>query len=361
MQILNKLQERQTSNKKRRMMKSLRHFWLFIFLLPACGQNKVKPAEEDITRVKVIPVAYEKLIIPVHSAGIVASTEEMKLSFKTGGIIAKIYVKEGDKVHEGDVLAALNLSEIKASEDMAENGYEKAYRDWQRAKNLYSDTVATLEQYQNATTALEIAKSNLAIARFNLAHSTITAPDDGVILKQLSKANEITAPGYPVFLFGSAGKYWKVKGGLSDRDVVRVNPGDSAVVTLDAYPGISFPAVVELVSGMSNPMTGTYEVEFYLDGMGNKIIAGMIAGTDIFPAAGDSSVKLPVGAVVDAGPNGGYIYAVNDSGIAVRYRITIKAMLGSEISVEGIPEGIHEVVSEGTAYLHDGMKVQVIR
>ena len=177
----------------------------------------------------------------------------LKLSFKTGGIVASVNVKEGDRVKKGDLLAALDLSEIKANVVQAQNGYEKALRDIERVENLYRDSVATLEQKQNATTALNVAKSTLEIARFNLAHSSITAPGDGIILKQLSRRNEMVAAGYPVFFFGSSGKQWKIKANLSDRDIVRVNPGDSAVVNFDAHPEVEFCAVVDQVGGIANP------------------------------------------------------------------------------------------------------------
>jgi multidrug efflux system membrane fusion protein len=342
-------------------MKKIKFFWLLILLLAACHDAPVKHTGEETTRVRVVRIAPGGISVPVHTSGILASSDEMKLSFKTGGIVAKISVREGDKVKKGDILASLNLSEITANVNLAKNGYEKAYRDWNRVKNLYSDTVATLEQYQNATTAVEIAKSNLEIARFNFAHSTINAPDDGVILKQLVKENEIVSAGYPVFLFGSTGKYWKVRCGLPDRDIVRVNPGDSASVKLDTYPGINFSAFVEQVSEMSNPMTGTYETELNLNGMGRRLASGFIAAVDIYPEEMEKFIKLPVGAVVDADGKEGFVYAVNDSGAAVKYKIEIKAISGSEVAVRGIPAGINEVVSEGTAYLRDGMRVKIIR
>jgi RND family efflux transporter MFP subunit len=285
----------------------------------------------------------------------------MKLSFKAGGIVAGVNVREGDKVKKDQILAELNLSEIRASVNIASSGYEKTLRDWNRAKNLYTDTVATLEQYQNASTALEIAKSNLEIARFNLRHSTIKAPADGIILKQLVKENELVSSGYPVFLFGVSGESWKVKSGLSDRDIVRINQGDSAAVTFDAYPGVTFPAEVEQISGISNPMTGTYEIELSLNGTGYRLAAGFIAGVDVFPAKKTAVLKIPVGAIIDADGESGYVYSVDESGRAVKAHINIISITGSFAAVSVITGDITEIVSEGAAYLKDGMKVEVVK
>lgn len=334
---------------------------VLLSIAAGCRQSPEISDKEEITRVKVTDIASEETVVSIHSNGVLVSSEQLKLAFKTGGLLAKVNVKEGDNVKKGDLLAELDLSEIEAGVNLAMNGYEKAKRDWTRARNLYNDTVATLEQYQNATTALNIAKSNLDIAQFNLTHSTIRAPGDGVILKQLVRENELVATGYPVFLFGTRGKFWKVKSGMSDRDIVKIYPGDSAVVVFDAWPGIKFPAVVDQVSEMADPLTGTYETELNLDGMGYRLATGFIAGVDIFPSLLVNHSMIPVASLVNAEGGKGFVYYVNDSGTVQKAMVDIGSVSGSGIAVNGIPEGVTEIISEGVVYVREGMKVEVIK
>lgn len=334
---------------------------LIILLSLTCKNSEVKTTSLESIRVKVTGVITKAISIPVHTNGILVSSEELKLSFKTGGIVAMIHVKEGDRVKKNDLLASLNLSEIKANVNQAENGYEKALRDYARAENLYRDSVVTLELKQNATTALNVAKSTLDIATFNLTHSEILAPDNGLILKQLVKANELVPPGYPVFLFGSMGKYWKVKAGLSDKDVININRGDSAAVLIDAYPSVRFSAIVDHVGEMANPYTGTYEIELLLKESVYRLASGFIAGVDLFPAAKKIFSMVPVGSIMEADGQEGYIYVVTGTQTAQKVKIEIETIIGSMGAVKGIPEKVTEVVSEGAAYLKDGMKVEVVK
>jgi len=343
------------------MNKATLYFLFCLLLATGCRNEAPIPPKNETTRVRIMDISSGTLKASIHSSGILSSEEEIKLSFKTGGIVAKINVNEGAVVKKGETLAALNLSEISANAEMAGNGYEKALRDWTRAKNLYADSVATLEQFQNATTALNVAKSNLEIARFNLVHSSIKAPADGTILKQLVKENELVGPGYPVFLFGSKGKFWKVRSGISDRDVVKINPGDTAAVAIDAWPGIRFSAIVDQVSTMANPMTGTFDAELSLDDMGYRLASGFIAGVDIYPSGSEKYVLLPVGAVIDADDRSGFIFSVTDSSTAVRYPVSVEAIRGAEVAVKGIPEGVRRVITEGAAYVKDGMKVEIVK
>jgi RND family efflux transporter MFP subunit len=336
-------------------------FILAVLISAGCRNESVKTRSQEVTGVRLVRVSPETLSIPVLSTGVLISSEEVKLSFKMGGIVAKIRVKEGDRVKKGDILAALNLSEINAQVNLASVGHDKALRDYTRAKNLYTDSVATLEQMQNASSALNAAKSTLDIARFNLAHSEIIAPENGVILKQFVNANELISSGYPVFLFGSSEKNWKVKTGLSDRDIVRINAGDSAIVTLDAWQGIRFPAIVDQVGEMANPLTGTYEIEMTLNKTSYRLATGFIAGVEIFPSKKETFITIPVGAIVEADGESGYIFFVSDSMSAQKIKIEIVTIRGSKAAIKGNLNGIREIVSEGAAYLRDGIEVKIVK
>jgi RND family efflux transporter MFP subunit len=330
-------------------------------MIAGCGNEQPKSASAGPSSVKIIEVSPESVSIPVHSSGILLSSEELKLSFKTGGIVSGIPVREGEKVRKGQVIASLNLSEINAQVNLAQNGYDKALRDFNRARNLYADSVATLEQLQNATSALTAANSNLEIALFNMSHSKIIAPDNGVILRQFVRENELVSQGYTVFLFGTSGKNWKVKTGLSDRDIVRINSGDSAIITFDAWPGVRFPAFVDQVGEMANPATGTYDTELSLSDNGYRFAAGFVGAADIFPAKKESYLLIPVGSIIEADGQSGYVFTVSDSNTVKKIRVTIVTISGNRAAVTGTPAGIREIVSEGAAYLRDGEKVKVVK
>jgi RND family efflux transporter MFP subunit len=344
------------------MSKPLLFFYLLLAsVLTGCREKPAGRVVIEPVAVKAGNAAKEAISIPVHSSGILVSSEEMRLSFKTGGIVERILTREGDRIKKGQLLARLNMSEINAQVSLAVTGYDKALRDYNRAKNLHADSVVTLEQLQNASSALSAAKSNLDIARFNQSHSEIKAPDNGIVLRQLVKVNELVSPGYPVFLFGTTGRHWKVKTGLSDRDIVKVSPGDSASVILDAWPGIKFPAVVEQLGEMANPMTGTYDAELLMKDSGYRMAAGFIASVDIYPSVKDTFVLVPVGSVVEADGQAGYIFSITDSMTARKIKVGIITVSGDRTAIKTGIEEIGLIVTEGAAYLRDGDKIKIVK
>ena len=258
-------------------------FVLFSAAIVACGAKEEEKSKEDIIPVKVEEVKKSEIAMPIRTSGKIEASLESNLSFKIPGIIKSINIKEEQTVKKGEVLASLDLSEIKANVTKAENGYEKAKRDYARAENLYNDKVATLEQLQNAKTGLEVAESDLKIARFNLEHSIIKAPANGKVLKKFVEVNEMINTGYPVFTFGSNGGNWKMLVGVADVDVVKISLNDTAIVKFDAFPGVEFKASVGAVGQGADPGTGTYEIQLLIDKNNYPLVSGFIGKAEIYP------------------------------------------------------------------------------
>jgi multidrug efflux system membrane fusion protein len=332
---------------------------LLVFAALACNHAPRQQQETVLTRVKTTGVSRQKVSFPVRASGLVVPVHEVKLSFKTGGIIEALYADNGTRVTRGTLLATLNLAEIEAQVNQAESACSKAERDYNRANNLFRDSVATLEQFQNAETGFNVAKSTLEAARFNLQHSRIYAPENGVILRRLAEEHEVIAPGYPVFVFGITGRNWKIKAGLADRDYVRVQTGDSAVVTLDAYPGKVFNAVVSRLGEAANPLTGTYETEFILDDKGERLATGFVANVEIFPSRTADHYLVPVEALVDADGSKGFVFVLTDSSHVRKTEVDITGIRGLWAAVNGSFPQPAEVVTSGAAYLSDGERVLV--
>jgi len=327
-------------------------------MISSCKQKapSEEATEEDV-HVKTQVVKEQVVSLPVRTSGRLSSKTEIKLSFKTGGIIEKIFVDEGQVVRKDKLLARLNLEEISSQVRQAELALQKAQRDFARAENLYRDSVATLEQYQNARTGLELAQANAKIARFNLEYSEIRAPSDGKILKKLAEENEITGPGYPVLFFASTEANWVVRVNLTDKDIVRVNLLDSAGVVFDAWPGRSLICQVSETGKAADPYTGTYEVELTMLEKPDNLTSGFIGKVTIFPSDTTSYPVIPVGALIDGKGSSGTVYILkNDT--AARKDIMIHSITDEGIVVgEGLKAG-DEIIVEGGSFIKEGVRVK---
>jgi multidrug efflux system membrane fusion protein len=327
--------------------------------LVACGPvEREKEEVEKPVRVKVRAVEIKEFRIPVRATGILGTATEMKLSFKTGGIIREVHVGEGVSVARGEVLAVLDLSEITAQVNQARIGLEKAERDLERAANLYQDSVVTLEQYQNARSAYELAKSQKSVADFNLQHSRIIAPANGKVQKVLVETNEVIGPGYPAILFASTENDWVVRAALTDKDIVRLSIGDSARIRMDAFPNVDFSAIVTELGSVADPVTGSYEVELLLQETLPQFRTGFFSRVEIFPAGLEHSMVVPIESLIDASDRDATVF-IYDQGRARLRRIETGLILGAEVVVTlGLEPG-DLVITDGARYLKDDMEVEL--
>lgn len=331
-----------------------------IVLLSGCRTQK-NENEMPVEKIPVRLATVERLLLsrPIHATGFLAAMEESKLSFMIGGILEDISVKEGDRVQKGQMLACLKQNEIEALFNQAKSGLGKAERDLVRAENLYRDSVATLEQTQDARTALELAQSQFHIAEFNLQHSKIIAPSEGKILKTLTERNEMIGPGYPVILFGSGRKDWVLKVGLPDREVVRCKINDPAEVSFDAYPDQIFHAKIAQIAGAPDPMSGLFETELRINPVSVALMTGFIGRVTIFPSDRSMVTVIPISALVNGSGNHGFVYTVKDS-VAQKIPVNIAFFMDSGVAIREPLEDVGRVVSEGASYLRQDAEVVMI-
>jgi RND family efflux transporter MFP subunit len=334
--------------------------WCIIILLSGCNPAPVKEAtEKKALQVKVWKVERREFKLPVRAAGMLSTTTDTKLSFKTGGIIKQMNVREGEDVRRGDILAVLDLSEINAQVNQARIGLERAQRDLKRAKNLYQDSVVTLEQYQNASSAFELALSQKKIADFNLEHSRIKAPSNGEIQKILVESNELIAPGYPAILFTSTESDWVVRVALTDKDIVKFSIGDSAHVEMDAFPEIHFPARITELGVIGDPVTGTYEAELQILRTDPQFRTGFIARSYIFPTNTSSAVVVPLESLIGASDNSATVFVYIEGEIS-RRRVRTGRIIDDLIVVSDGLEAGELVVTEGAKYIMKDTQVSPV-
>jgi membrane fusion protein, multidrug efflux system len=327
------------------------------------GHSQTATINEDVIAVKVQPVTTSQYAPVLKYSGAMASTAEARLSFKIGGIVSKIYVKEGDHVVKGQLLATLDLTEINAQVQQANQGVEKVQRDVNRVKNLYNDTVATLEQVQNATTQLQVAEEGLRIARFNQQYAQIRATESGTILKKLMNEGELANPGTPVFMVnGTAGNEWVIRFGVSDKDWAVLKKGDKAAVEIDAYPNKTFTGIITEIAQGADAASGTYEVEVKVLPGGARFAAGLFSTVRLQPAAQQTVTIVPIEALTEASDKTGYIYTVNADGKTItKNKVAIAFLENNKAAIVSGLDSAKEVITEGVGYLTDKSVVKVIK
>ena len=335
-------------------------FILFRIAVIGCSEPKPVQKTDNSIPVKVISSDALNENEPVETSGLLSSEQQSNLSFKTGGIINRIFVKEGDHVNNGQVLASLNMTEVNAQLNQAEEGFNKAKRDAQRTANLFKDSVSTREQLENTQTALTIAKKSLDIARFNAAQSTIRANTTGVVLKKLANEGEQVAGGTPIlYIGGVANKDWIVKCGITDKDRSRISGSEKVELNFDVFPQTLTGVVKSLAQG-SDAGSGLYQAEIRLNPTDAKLISGLFAKVKIYPFGKTDLLSVPVDALVEGKNDSAYVFtSVNNR--AVKKAVKVAYLKGDKAFISSGLLATDQIIREGSAYLTNGSPIKIIR
>ena len=319
------------------------------------------PTPEKIINVKVEPIFTTSKVMPITSTGILTPKDQIRLSFKIGGVISEIYVQEGQTVKKGQLIAKLNQAEINAHIGKAELALQKAERDLKRAQDMYADTVGTLEIVENATTGRDIAVSNLSIAKFNQDYVNLYAPANGKILMRLAEPLEVTGPGNPIVVLTPTGKAQVMKVGLADKDVVKVKVGNRAIVTFDAYPGETFNARISEIAELPDQQTGSFPVEFTIQSKGKILRNGFIGKIEIAPSSALTFYKIPIEALAEMTSETAYIYVPDHKNKTARRIAVIPQEIGTDYFtiIKNNQLVLEEVITDGSAYLSDGAGINL--
>lgn len=328
-----------------------------LLFINACGTKNTAETTSvsEAIPVKLMELESQQTSMTVDATGSFSTDDETFLSFKTGGITGEIFVRAGDPVRKGQLLATLVVTEVAAQVNQAKLGLAKATRDYERVKNLYADSVATLEQLQNATTAKELAQQQLEAASFNLEHSEIRAKNDGVVLRKMVNSGQVVAPGTPILQTSSKGKAdWILKVAVSDYQWAAINPKDEATISTDAFPDSIIRGIVLSKSEQIDPATGSFIIDIQLvNGRSLPIASGMFGKARIQTSGKSNVWNIPYESLLDGNGSSGYVFVTNDQKVASRVPVTISAIRENEVVVSKGLEGYKYLIISGSAYLTD--------
>ena len=121
----------------------------------------------------------------------------------------------------------------------------------QRAQEAAAQVAVATAALRGADARVAAAKAARDQAALNLSYTTIMAPASGIMSRKNVEVGQLVQPGQPMMTVVPMDDIWVVAN-LKETQIQEVVPGDSAIIEVDAYPGIRFHAHVESVS----PATG---------------------------------------------------------------------------------------------------------
>lgn len=363
-------------------------WWLqgmYVFILlwmigaVACqrGEKRTMDGEAQeirATRVKVAPVRKGEVVNDLALTGTVEPIRKLKVVPQISGMVGQIFVREGDRVIRGQLLAKLDtkathlqLKQAEAAVAVAEANLNSATKDWERIQTLRGQNTVSPQQFEKAQWAYEAAQARLRQAqaavnliRHRLEVSEMRAPFAGIITTKHLEEGDIINPGMPgaegVVTLMDISKV-KIRVHVPEVDIGKVAIGQPVEARVDAYPEQTLTGTVTNMNWAANPVSRSFEVEVTLPNEAMWLKSGMYARVRIFTVRHADVLVVPARAVLSEGEEK-VVFVVNGSK-AQKRAIQVGIMGEDEVEVvQGVVEG-EPVIVEGNYGLTDGAMVEV--
>lgn len=345
-----------------------------LLVLQGCEEPPI-PVKEEVTRpAKMFTVEAPGASQIRSFPGEVKATDEAELAFRVSGEISEMLATRGMRVKQGDLLARLDPSDYQAALDQARAQHKLAKTQFERVKGLVEKQLISEADYDTREAEYRVAQSTLKRAQNDLKYTSVYAPFDGVVARQLAENFERVSAGQ-VILVMQTGEMVDVIVDIPETIIARVErrpEGDSpdpVKVRFDSIGDQIFDAYYKEHETQADTATLTYKVTFSLpapDGM--NVLPGMTATiiadlSGLFKGESEGflvpieSVFAAEDAPVDSSIR--YVWKVDPADQRTRRaEVTVGQLSGDSIAVHSGLEAGDVLIAAGVSAVYENMPVR---
>jgi RND family efflux transporter MFP subunit len=364
-------------------------FLLLVVLAVACGKSsdkkselqklkkqqdelmlKIKALETELavndttSKIKTTSVAVteakpEEFNHYIEVQGKVDGQDNIAVSAQMPGAITAVYVKEGDNVRAGQVLAQIDNSVLKQQIANTKQQLDFATSLYIKQKALWDQQIGSEVQYLTAKNNKENLEKGIATLNDQLEMTRIKSPINGSVEEVNLKIGQMASPGLPavrVVNFTNA----KVVAEIAEAYAPKVKPGNKVIVFFPDF-NTEVQSTIRFTSKYINPVNRTFISEVHLGPSKVEYRANMMAVVKINDYSNPKSFNIPITLIRDS-QSGKYIYVAKEENgrlVARRQPVTVGNTYNGLAEIkQGIAEG-DKIITTGFNSLMDGELIQV--
>ena len=337
-------------------MKNSIFLMFLIFFISSCGKDE--PVKETpIPKIAWMEVSVQGVEQTRKLSGQLNPREGASLSFNDGGYVTDVNVDLGTKVKKGQVLARLSQRDPKSIFLSAQADYVNKDSYYKRMKVARESKAVSQQDVADAKTELEIAASNLAIAKKGLDDTVLRAPYDGTItFKDVDAAQQVFI-GETLFKIDS-GEGLEVSVYVPETLIKKLVQDNIYTVTFPAVKGFEMKAVLKEI-GTQATRANSFPVVLYLLEQSAELRAGMTAEVSfVYVQDIEESILIPNSALGVGNEQSSFVY-VFDPNTSKLKKVMVKPLniTNNDVYVQGNIKSGDIIAVAGVPYLRENQEV----
>lgn len=335
-------------------------------------QRWVMPSRATLVETSVVKASINVANPPLLTAtGYLVANKQAKITPKISGKVMRLNFDVGAKVHEGDVLAILESTNLQAQLDEASASLGEAQREYTRQAALWKQGVTSRSLLDNAEAQLKAARAKVEQVRINKGDMVIRAPFSGTIATKNTEVGEVissvalgqvagTLPAGAICTLVDLNTL-EVEADVNEGSIGQIREGQPAEVSVDAFPGKKWKGVVRQIIPTADRAKATVKVKVRILDPGERLLPEMSATASFLQSersAQELGEQPKIWVPQNAIANGRVAIVRADHRVELRVVNTGVVRDGRVEITSGLREG-ERIVSEGAANLSDGQLVRV--
>lgn len=337
-------------------------------LISACSGDDEPASNGDEEMTKTVNVE-TKTITPgtfesfLRVVGNVETSDDIRISSEVSGRVIQHYVGEGETVSKGQEILKIDDSKLLQEKARLEAITAQARDNYERLQRIYEDeSIGSEMDYLNARYNYEQSQSSLESIQVDLQNTTIKAPFDGRVETLMIEEGEMASPGMEIVrLIGS--QKFIVSAGVPARYSDVIQPADQVKVWFDTQKADTLNGQITYVGSSINPQNRTFRIEVLLPEQRNRYKVDMIANLRLNTLSEEGVITSSEEFVYNENNQYiMYVVAENEQGkpIAEKRVVTLGPSYQTNVIIRDGLEVGDELVTVGSAFLNDGMRLNII-
>jgi membrane fusion protein (multidrug efflux system) len=316
------------------------------------GQKKAQTESKDVVVSELSETHFRNY---VEVQGKVDAEDNVEIMPESPGTVTGIFVKVGQHVNKGQLLAQLDDKVLKQSVAQMQTQLDLATTVFNRQKNLWDQKIGTEVQFLTAKSQKEGLEKQLAGLKSQAAMNKIKSPVSGTVDAMELKLGASVAPGSHTGIRVVNANNLKVKALVSENYGGKVNQGDDVEVSLPDVPE-TLQAKISFAAKVIDPVSRGFNVEVKLPS-GKRYRPNMLAVLKIVDYRNDKALVVPVNAIQKSESSEYVFVAMNGKAKKVDIK-TGKVSDGKAEVLSGLKTG-DKVIVTGFQDVNDGDSVKL--
>jgi len=299
----------------------------------------------------------------IELQGNVSTKNLLVLYPEYAGILNKVYVKEGQKVTKGQLLAKIDdgglsqqLAQIQIQADLAKTTFERQERLWKQK-------IGSEIQYLQAKSNYEGQAKAVSQMQEQIEKTVVKAPFSGIIDDVITEQGSMVSPGASQLMRIVNLDEMFIEADVPERHLTTITNGKKVDVEF-AVLGKTIKSKVRETGNYINPANRTFKVEIALPNDNKEIKPNLTARLKINDYTNEKALLIPQSIISENADGQQYVYIVKNrkgkTGIAKKVIIETGKTQGDVIEVlSGIENGT-EIIQEGARSIKDGQAIKIL-